>query len=43
MDWAPHVTVATVVERDGKFLLVEENVNGHTCTNPPGTLILVKH
>lgn len=24
MDWAPHVTVATVVERDGKFLLVHE-------------------
>lgn len=24
MEWAPHVTVATVVERDGKFLLVHE-------------------
>lgn len=24
MNWAPHVTVATVVERDGKFLLVHE-------------------
>jgi ADP-ribose pyrophosphatase YjhB (NUDIX family) len=24
MEWAPHVTVATVVERDGKFLLVYE-------------------
>lgn len=24
MEWTPHVTVATVVERDGKFLLVHE-------------------
>ncbi len=24
MDWAPHVTVATVIERDEKFLLVHE-------------------
>ncbi len=24
MQWAPHVTVATVVEQDGKFLLVHE-------------------
>lgn len=24
MDWAPHVTVATVIERDGKYLLVHE-------------------
>lgn len=24
MEWAPHVTVATVVERDNKFLLVHE-------------------
>ncbi|PTQ89195.1 ADP-ribose pyrophosphatase YjhB (NUDIX family) [Agitococcus lubricus] len=24
MTWQPHVTVAVVVERDGKFLLVEE-------------------
>ena len=25
MVWAPHVTVAVVVERDGRFLLVEEH------------------
>jgi ADP-ribose pyrophosphatase YjhB (NUDIX family) len=24
MEWAPHVTVATVIERDGTFLLVHE-------------------
>ena len=24
MDWAPHVTVATVIERDNQFLLVHE-------------------
>ena len=24
MSWAPHVTVATVIERDGRYLLVEE-------------------
>ncbi|HCJ51665.1 MAG TPA: NUDIX hydrolase, partial [Gallionella sp.] len=24
MIWKPHVTVAAVIERDGKFLLVEE-------------------
>lgn len=24
--WAPHVTVAAIIHKDGKFLLVEENV-----------------
>lgn len=24
MSWSPHVTVATIVERDGRFLMVEE-------------------
>ena len=24
--WAPHVTVAAIIQKDGKFLLVEENV-----------------
>jgi len=28
MTWTPHVTVATVVERYGKFLMVEEYANG---------------
>lgn len=28
--WKPHVTVAAIIERDGKFLLVEEEVDdGH--------------
>ncbi|MBI3171198.1 MAG: NUDIX hydrolase, partial [Hydrocarboniphaga effusa] len=30
-----HVTVATVVQRDGKFLLVEETVGPQTVLNQP--------
>lgn len=33
--WRPHVTVATVVPRDGRFLLVEENVRGRVVLNQP--------
>jgi ADP-ribose pyrophosphatase YjhB (NUDIX family) len=33
--WRPDVTVATVVERDGRFLLVEERVQGRLVHNPP--------
>ena len=33
--WRPHVTVATVVPRDGRFLLVEENVRGQIVLNQP--------
>ena len=33
--WRPHVTVATVVPRDGKFLLVEETVRGQLVLNQP--------
>jgi 8-oxo-dGTP pyrophosphatase MutT (NUDIX family) len=33
--WRPHVTVATVVPRDGRFLLVEEDVRGRTVLNQP--------
>lgn len=29
MTWSPHVVVASVVERDGRFLLVEERIPGH--------------
>ena len=37
--WAPHVTVATVVERDGKVLLVEEHkVRGLVLNQPAGHL-----
>jgi len=30
-----HITVAVVVEREGRFLLVEEGVNGQTVLNQP--------
>lgn len=33
--WRPHVTVATVVPRDGLFLLVEETVRGALVLNQP--------
>ena len=33
--WRPHVTVATVVPRDGRFLLVEESVRGLIVLNQP--------
>jgi 8-oxo-dGTP pyrophosphatase MutT (NUDIX family) len=35
MRWKPEVTVAAVVERDGRFLIVEERVNGHLVLNQP--------
>ncbi|MCR8921824.1 NUDIX hydrolase [Dasania sp. GY-MA-18] len=35
MEWQPHVTVATVIERDEKFLLVEELSNGEQVYNQP--------
>lgn len=40
MNWSPHSTVATVVERDGRFLLVEEiageiSGNDETVFNQP--------
>jgi len=33
--WAPHVTVATVVVRDGRLLLVEESIDGRAVLNQP--------
>ncbi|WP_312315755.1 NUDIX hydrolase [Stenotrophomonas sp.] len=33
--WAPHVTVATVVVRDGRLLLVEEAIEGRRVLNQP--------
>ncbi len=33
--WTPHVTVATVVVRDGRLLLVEEASNGRQVLNQP--------
>lgn len=33
--WVPHVTVATIVEKDGKFLMVEEDLHGKKLLNQP--------
>lgn len=35
MSWYPHVTVATVIEQDGRFLLVEEHADGRLVFNQP--------
>jgi ADP-ribose pyrophosphatase YjhB (NUDIX family) len=35
MQWLPHVTVATVIEQDGKFLLVEEQAETGLVFNQP--------
>ncbi len=35
MKWEPHITVAAVIERDQKFLLVEEMVEGTAVLNQP--------
>ena len=35
MVWKPHVTVAAVLERDGKFLLVEEETDDGVRYNQP--------
>ena len=38
MNWQPHITVATIVEDNGRFLMVEESKGGRACsTSPPGT------
>lgn len=34
-EWCPHVTVGTVVEHDGKFLVVEEIAGGEQVINQP--------
>lgn len=33
--WMPHITVATIVERNGRFLLIEEEVDDYTVVNQP--------
>jgi ADP-ribose pyrophosphatase YjhB (NUDIX family) len=39
MEWLPHVTVATVVEKQGKYLLIEEHSsNGLVFNQPAGHL-----
>ena len=35
MVWKPHVTVAAIAEKDGKFLIVEERVDGQLVYNQP--------
>jgi ADP-ribose pyrophosphatase YjhB (NUDIX family) len=35
LEFEPHITVATVVERDGRFLLVEEWAEGRLVYNQP--------
>ena len=35
MDWQPHITVATVIEDQGRFLLVEEMAEGRAVFNQP--------
>ena len=35
MIWKPHVTVAAIAEKDGKFLIVEEMVDGQRVYNQP--------
>lgn len=34
-DWQPHIVVAAVVERDGRYLIVEELINGDLRLNQP--------
>lgn len=33
--WWPHITVAAIVQREGRFLIVEEIVDGRTVYNQP--------
>ena len=35
MIWKPNVVVAAIIERDGKFLLVEEKADGQLVLNQP--------
>jgi len=35
MVWKPSVTVAAVIERDGRFLFVEERIDGRLVLNQP--------
>ncbi len=35
MRWKPHVTVAAVIRRDDRFLLVEERIGGKAMLNQP--------
>lgn len=35
MTWAPHVTVATIIERDNRYLMVFEDADGKQVYNQP--------
>ncbi len=35
MTWHPHITVATIVEANGRFLMVEESKGGRLVLNQP--------
>ncbi|MGD8999520.1 MAG: NUDIX hydrolase [Granulosicoccaceae bacterium] len=35
MNWAPHVTVAAIIEQDARYLIVEENDAGQRVYNQP--------
>ena len=35
MRWTPYVTVAAIIQRDDKFLLVKENINNQIVYNQP--------
>jgi hypothetical protein len=38
--WTPHVTVATVVEKDGRYLFVEEHSEGFVHTVLTNLLVM---
>ena len=35
MTWRPDLTVATIVERDGRFLIIEERIDSRPVLNQP--------
>jgi 8-oxo-dGTP pyrophosphatase MutT (NUDIX family) len=35
MSWSAHIVVASIVEREGRFLIVEEQINGELMLNQP--------
>lgn len=35
MIWKPHVTVAALIEKEGRFLIVQERVSGQSVYNQP--------
>jgi hypothetical protein len=42
--WKPNVTVAAVIERDGRFLMIEEETErGALYNQPAGHLELITH